>query len=158
MAIKTRRVVTGHDANGKAVVLFDGPCGNIISHRPGQERSLIWMNDTLPANNEGDEDMGERDVGVGTRGGAIFGIVRTEPGTRPRMHRTETIDYGVIVKGSLVLELDDGVEVELKTGDVFVQRGTIHAWHNRGTEACEMVVTLVDAEPTEAGGNYFDDE
>jgi quercetin dioxygenase-like cupin family protein len=157
MSIETRRVVTGHDSKGRAIVLFDGPAGNVISTRPKQQRSLIWMNDTLPARNDGGEDMGERDVGVGVKGGAIFGIVRTEPGARPRMHRTETIDYGVIVKGSLVLELDDGVEVTLNTGDVFVQRGTIHAWHNRGTEACEMVVTLIDAAAAEAGGTYFDD-
>ncbi|MBM3408029.1 MAG: cupin domain-containing protein, partial [Betaproteobacteria bacterium] len=62
-------------------------------------------------------------------------------------------DYLVVMKGEIDMELDDGVEVHLKAGDVMVQRGTIHNWINRGTETCVIAVILIHAKPVEAGGN-----
>ena len=156
MALKIRRVVTGHDANGKAVILKDSDAPNVISQRPKQARALLWATDTLPALNDGDEDMGDLDVGLGFKGGSVFGIVKWEPGSTPRMHRTLTLDYGVILQGSVVLQLDDGVEVELKAGDTFVQRGTVHAWDNRGTVDCICAVAMVDAKPVKVGKRRLD--
>jgi quercetin dioxygenase-like cupin family protein len=155
MNIKRRRVVTGHDETGRAIVLFDGLAENITSGRPGQERALLWMTDTLPVRNEGDEDLGGRHgIGPGVKGGTVFGVVRIEPGCDAMVHRTETIDYGVILSGTIVLEMD-GTEVTLNAGDTYVLRGTIHSWDNRGTEACELAVAMTDAYPVEVGGRVL---
>ncbi len=72
----------------------------------------------------------------------------------PRNHRTDSIDYIVVIAGEIDMELDDAV-VHLKAGDVVVQRGTIHNWLNRGTEPCVLAVVLVDAKPVEAGGKVL---
>jgi quercetin dioxygenase-like cupin family protein len=68
------------------------------------------------------------------------------------MHRTETLDYAILLSGECDLELDDGVMVHMKPGDVAVQRGTMHAWVNNGKEPCVLAFVLIDAEPAEAGG------
>ena len=82
----------------------------------------------------------------------MFRIVRYEPGVTPRNHRTDSIDYAVVISGGIDMELDDGVVVSLKAGDVLVQRGTIHNWVNRGTEACIIAFVLISAKPVTASG------
>jgi quercetin dioxygenase-like cupin family protein len=98
------------------------------------------------------EDMGARPLGTyppvnGTR----FMIAEYPPGNVPRMHRTETLDYIVVLQGAIEMELDKGEIVTLRQGDVMVQRGTNHAWVNRGPEICRMAFVLVDAEPLNIG-------
>ena len=73
----------------------------------------------------------------------------------PFMHRTETIDYAVVLSGEVDMQLDDGTEVHLRAGDVLVQRGTIHNWINRGTAPCVMAFTLIEAKPVEVGGKML---
>jgi hypothetical protein len=146
-----RRVVTGHDEKGRAVVLFDSKAGNVASQRPKQERCLLWTTDTLPASNEGSEDRGALNVGIGMPNSTVFGIVKLDPGVAERAHRTATIDYGIILSGHLGLKLDVG-EVMLHPGDIFVQRGTMHTWFNNGTEPAVICVAMVAAEPVMAGG------
>ena len=70
----------------------------------------------------------------------------------PRNHRTDSIDYAVVISGEIDMELDDGVIVKLKAGDVLVQRGTIHNWVNRGTEDCVIAFVLISAKPVTAAG------
>ena len=72
------------------------------------------------------------------------------------MHRTDTIDYIVVMSGEIDMELESGEEVHLKAGDVMVQRGTVHNWINRGTETCIMAVVLVGAQPVTAGGQVLE--
>jgi quercetin dioxygenase-like cupin family protein len=72
------------------------------------------------------------------------------------MHRTRTLDYGVVISGSLVLELDDGIEVTLNAGDVLVQRGTIHNWINRSDAPCTVAFILIDALPIVIDGVRLD--
>jgi quercetin dioxygenase-like cupin family protein len=72
----------------------------------------------------------------------------------PRNHRTDSIDYIVVMSGEIDMELDDST-VHLKAGDVMVQRGTIHNWVNRGTQPCVLAVVLVDAKSVEAGGKVL---
>jgi quercetin dioxygenase-like cupin family protein len=81
----------------------------------------------------------------------VFRVIEYSPGVAPRRHRTDSIDYAVVLKGEIDMELD-GTEVHLKAGDVLVQRGTIHNWVNRGTEPCVIAFVLVDAKPATAGG------
>ena len=77
--------------------------------------------------------------------GTRFAVIDFPPGNHPHMHRTETIDYGIVLEGEMVLILDDS-EVELRAGDVVVQRGTDHAWANRGDTVAKVVFVLIDGE------------
>ncbi len=127
----------------------------MISARKGAQSCVVWTTDTSPAINTGDEDGSTREVGTTHAGGTVFRIVRYEPGVAPRVHRTDSIDYAVVISGTIDMELD-GSSVTLKAGDVLVQRGTIHNWVNRGTEPCVIAFVLVDAKPVAAGGKVLD--
>jgi quercetin dioxygenase-like cupin family protein len=151
MALQVRRVVTGHDANGKAKVLVDEISKNVISARPGAQSCVFWTTEGFPVSNEGDADASTRKVGTTLPGGCVFRVVEFGPGVSPRNHRTDSIDFAVVMKGEIDMELDDSV-VHLKAGDVLVQRGTIHNWVNRGSEPCQIAFVLVDAKPVVAGG------
>jgi quercetin dioxygenase-like cupin family protein len=155
MGLQIRRVVTGHDVAGRAVVKIDETCSNLISTRSGQESCVVWTTDTSPAVNSGDYDASRREVGTTLAGGTVFRVVRYAPGVAPRVHRTDSIDYGVVLAGEIDMELD-GTTVKLKAGDVLVQRGTIHNWVNRGTEPCVIAFVLVDAKPVKAAGKVLD--
>lgn len=156
MTFEVRRVVTGHDADGKAVVTYDGISTNVRSGRPGQAGCVMWTSDSFPADNSAGDDEALRPVGTGLEGGAVFRLVQYGPGVAPRNHRTSTIDYAVVVSGEIDMELDEAV-VHLVAGDVLVQRGTIHNWVNRGTEPCVIAFTLIDAKPVEVGGKGLPD-
>ena len=153
MSLPIRRVVTGHDEQGNAVVKID----EVVSHwrdgRPGARVCNVWTTDTAPANNSGDTDGGKRE-GKFTmiNNGSVFRILEFKPGLEARMHRTDSIDYIVVMSGEIDMELDNGVEVHIKAGDVMVQRGTVHNWINRGTESCVLAVILIHADPVVAGG------
>jgi quercetin dioxygenase-like cupin family protein len=153
---KIRRVVTGHDANGKAIVNIDEVCSHFKPGRGNAYICNIWTTDTVPANNSGDADGGMRE-GKFTmiENGSVFRILDFRPGVERRMHRTDSVDYLVVMSGEIWMEMDDGVEVHLKAGDVMVQRGTIHNWVNRGTETCIIAVILIHAKPVEAGGKVL---
>ena len=150
MALNVRRVITGHDANGKAVVKIDEVAKNVTSGRSGATAVNIWTTEGFPANNDGDADEGQRKVATTLKNGTIFRIIEFAPGLAARNHRTDSIDYIVIISGEIEMELDDTL-VRLKAGDVMVQRGTIHNWINRGTAPCVLAVILVDAKSVEAG-------
>jgi quercetin dioxygenase-like cupin family protein len=154
MAVQVRRVVTGHDANGRAVVKIDEVSKNVISSRPGQSACVVWTTESFPVSNTGETDEGLRQVGTTLKNGTVFRIVEFGPGVAPRNHRTDSIDYAVVLSGEIDMELDDSV-VHLKTGDVLVQRGTIHNWVNRGTQPCVIAFVLIDAKPVEAGGKVL---
>ena len=151
MSKQIRRVVTGHDANGHAVVTFDEIISNFRSNRPGGSSATIWTTDTAPAINDGDEDAAKREVKTVLPGGTIFRIVRYEPGVTPRNHRTDSVDYAVVLSGSIDMQLDHST-VRLNAGDVLVQRGTVHNWVNKGTEDCFIAFVLVDAKPVTING------
>ena len=146
-----RRVVTGHDANGAAVVSIDEVSTNVISKRAGQAGCVIWTSETVPADITGDGDPALRDVNTSLAAGSVFRIVRYDPDVSPRRHRTASLDYAVVLSGEIDMELD-GMTVHLKAGDTLVQRGTIHNWINRGTEPCLIAFVLLGAKPLEALG------
>lgn len=95
-----------------------------------------------------------RAVGSTDSGGTVFRVVQYEPGVTPRNHRTDSIDYAVVMSGEIDLELD-GITVHLKQCDVLVQRGTVHNWINRGPEPCVIAFALIAAEPVRRGGNVL---
>ena len=191
MALQVRRVITGHDATGRAIVKIDEVAKNVSSGRPGATACNIWTTEGFPAKNDGAADEGLRKVattltngthqigwlvtdncgradGIGSRffsvqnaavtavrtNGTIFRVIEFAPGLAARNHRTDSIDYIVVISGEIDMELDGSV-VHLKAGDVMVQRGTIHNWVNRGTAPCVLAVVLIDAKPVEAGGKVL---
>ena len=151
MTLQIRRVVTGHSAEGRAKVEIDENVKNVISNRPGASSSVIWATNGFPVNNDGFSDPTSGSFKTTVEGGTVFRVVRYEPGVTPRNHRTDSIDYAVVISGAIEMELDDGVVVKLKAGDVLVQCGTIHNWVNRGTEDCIIAFVLISARPVEAG-------
>ena len=173
-----RRVVTGHDGVGRAIVVTDGPPPHVT--RPPQQPGLafheIWNTraspapvaateleptdlhrDTAPPANgtvirivdippegqDGPKFDKETARALFEKVGLAENAEHTIPGRHPLMHRTESIDYGIVLDGEIVLLLDDE-EVPLKTGDVVVQRGTIHAWANRSDQITRMLFVLTD--------------
>jgi quercetin dioxygenase-like cupin family protein len=154
MSLEIRRVVTGHDENGRTVVLIDEVCRNVISRRPNHQSCVVWSTGSFPADNSGNADGGAREVATTDPNGTVFRIIEYRPGVAPRNHRTDSIDYAVVLSGEIDMELDGG-EVHLRQGDVLVQRGTIHNWINRGTQPCIMAFVLVAARPVEAGGKIL---
>ncbi len=154
MAVQVRRVVTGHDANGRAVVKIDEVSNNITSNRPGATACVVWTTESFPVNNLGDTDAGLRAVGTTLKNGTIFRVIEFAPGVAPRNHRTDSIDYAVVVSGEIDMEMENSV-VHLNAGDVLVQRGTIHNWVNRGTKPCVMAFILIDAQPVEVDGTVL---
>jgi quercetin dioxygenase-like cupin family protein len=151
MSINVRRVVTGHDDQGRAKVLIDETVKNVASQRPGALYSVIWSSEGFPVNNDGDADPSGKKIGTTILDGTVFRIVSFGPGVAPRNHRTDSIDYAVVMSGEIDMELDVG-KVHLKAGDVLVQRGTIHNWVNTGSEPCVIAFTLVSAKSVTAGG------
>ena len=151
MSLNIRRVVTGHDKNGKATVKVDEMVKNVASARPGAHSAVIWTSEGFPVNNDGDADESARKVGTTYDNGTVFRVVSFGPGVSPRNHRTDSIDYAIILKGEIEMELDDKC-VRLRAGDVLVQRGTIHNWVNRSNETCIIAFVLIDALPATVGG------
>jgi mannose-6-phosphate isomerase-like protein (cupin superfamily) len=175
MAKGVRRVVTGHDKDGTAVVLYDNTTPSSGGEpEMGVESFLVWLTKTTPADLTGSEDAAAHDPGIPPPpNGSTLRIVdfypETEahrklpvghlanmlgeghmPGGKPvrhhAMHRTKSIDYIIILSGEIDMMLDDS-EVHLKAGDIVVQRGTNHAWINRGKEPCRIAAILIDAKP-----------
>ena len=173
-----RRVVTGHDAGGRAVVLEDGAPPVVIRSplQPGLAFHEVWNTHEMPMPITAgfDEPTPKHSGTAPPKGGTVIRIVDLPPegpngpefdreqartlfsavglaenadrhkaGRHPLMHRTESIDYGIVLSGEIVLLLDD-TEVQLKQGDVVVQRGTNHAWTNRTDRICRMAFILTD--------------
>lgn len=152
MSLQIRRVVTGHSADGRAKVEIDEIAKNVISNRPGASSCVVWSTKGFPVDNDGFQDPTSGSFKTTVEGGSVFRIVRYAPGVAPRNHRTDSIDYAVVISGEIEMHLDDNVVVKLKAGDVLVQRGTIHNWVNRGSEACVIAFVLISAKPVTAAG------
>jgi quercetin dioxygenase-like cupin family protein len=154
MTLRIRRVVTGHDKNGRAMVAIDEPVKNVAQTRPGAEAAVIWTSEGFPVDNDGSADTSTRKLGTTLESGIVFRVVSFGPGVAPRNHRTDSIDYATVISGEIDMELD-GSTVHLKAGDVLVQRGTIHNWVNTGTTPCVIAFVLVAAKPVTAGGKVL---
>jgi len=143
-----RRIVTGHDAKGKAIVWLDGPAGN---HKFPDEKvssTLMWSTDASPADFSIDDDAGARMLGTAPpAGGTRFAVLEIQPGnTLHGLHRTDTVDYVICISGQIDMELGDS-KVTMKAGDIMVQRGTFHGWVNRSNEPARIAVVLIDGKP-----------
>lgn len=176
MVEKIRRVVTGHDENGKAVFISDGDATAVkeMESMPGLAITDLWRAAAVPTSNAGNDDSAYTDVVLlPPTGGVVFRVVEFPPDSQwrgqadgkeafasigaedaqdhdsddPMRHRTDTVDFLMVLKGEIIAVLDDGARVTLSQGDTFIQRGTIHSWEVPGDEPCLLGAVLVDAEP-----------
>src|SRR3954452_8015851 len=145
MSAAPRRIVTGHDASGKSVVLSDGPDPKMLDIGTAAFHE-VWITDATPAPIAATQDEPtDRPVRVPPpAGGVMVRFTEMAPGAESPMHRTETVDVGVVIEGETWLLLDDGSETLVGRGDAVVQRGTNHAWANRSDEPVRMVFVQVD--------------
>ena len=170
-----RRVVTGHDASGKAVFASDEMVAPVtLQMLPGSEFHRLWGADTAPTFPDDGSPPAQPAYFPGV-GGFRFGLFTLPPADtaipadldigaalaemeerlpgmaahmepdNPGMHTTDTVDYEIVLSGEVVLELDDGAEKVLRPGDTVVQNGTRHRWHNRGPVPAVLGVVLVGA-------------
>jgi quercetin dioxygenase-like cupin family protein len=154
MALRVRRVITGHDDEGQAIVKIDEVAKHLFTGRPGATACNIWTTEGFPVDNDGAADAGQRPAGTTLPNGTIFRMIEFAPGVAARNHRTDSIDYITVISGEIDMELDDST-VHLQAGDVMVQRGTIHNWVNRGSAPCVLTVVLIDARSVTAGGKVL---
>ena len=179
MIWKIRRVLTGHDAEGKSVIIADGHAPNVkeMASMPGLALTDLWETKGAPASNEGSADPAARPVHLEPpKNGTILRIVEFPPDSAwrggangreafksigaghaqdqssgdPMMHTTSTVDYIIVLKGEIHAIMDKG-ETLLRAGDILVQRGTNHSWSVRGNEPCIVAAVLVNAKPLGSG-------
>jgi naringenin degradation protein FdeH len=176
MARAMRRVVTGHDASGRSVILSDTASPHVLElpGMPGLALVNLWVTDEAPADNRGSADAAARPVVLEPPArGTIFRVVDFPPDAaiagrvdreqafsamgahgamardasrHPGMHRTASVDYAIVLDGEIWALMDEG-ETLLRAGDCLVQRGTNHAWSNRTDRPCRVAFILVSARP-----------
>ena len=175
MIWRVRRVITGHDAQGRSIFVSDGDAPNVkeMPSFPGLALTDLWETKGAPASNEGSADAAARPVHLEPpKNGTIVRIVEFPPdSTRPQnsdgaagfkaigaghaqdkhssdpmMHRTGTVDYIIVLKGEIYAIMDEGEKL-LRAGDVLIQRGTNHSWSVRSNEPCIVAAILVNAKP-----------
>jgi quercetin dioxygenase-like cupin family protein len=148
-----RRVVTGHDAAGRAVVTDDALLSPTSIPSGDAAFTLVWATASSPVDNDDATDGRDHAAGLTLPGGTVLRIVDLLPGRRSAMHRTNSLDYGIVMSGTIELELDDGATTRVEAGSVVVQRGTIHAWRNPSADTIVRVAfVLIDAKPATVDG------
>ncbi|GAA0907183.1 MULTISPECIES: cupin domain-containing protein [Streptomyces violaceusniger group] len=144
-----RRIVTGHDGEGRSTVVEDRVCPHVETTADATVTNL-WLHEGRPGNAADYRDP----VGPGVplpppARGSVLRVVEfppREPGRSAFVHRTDSLDYAYVIDGEVYSVLDDG-ETLLRAGDALVQRGTSHAWDNRSGRPCTVLFALLDAEP-----------
>jgi hypothetical protein len=179
MIWRVRRVLTGHDAEGRSTFIADAPAPNVKEMLPGLALTDLWETGAAPASNAGDKDAAARPVHLEPpKNGTLLRIVEFPPDTAwrgatdgkdgfkaigaghaqdrrssdPMMHKTATVDYIIVLKGEIVAIMETGEKL-LRAGDVMVQRGTNHSWSVRGNEPCIVAAVLVSARPVPTAGS-----
>jgi len=170
-----RRIVTGHNAQGKSIFVSDAPSPHVLTLPGAGDFALtnLWVTDGAPASNDGNADAAARTIVLEPpANGTIFRVVEFPPekggGTfdrdaafaamgadhakdrdasrHPGMHKTSSVDYAIVLSGEIYALMDEG-ETLMKAGDCLVQRGTNHAWANRSSTPCLVAFILVNAKP-----------
>jgi len=140
-----QRVVTGHDRDGRA--RFRSEDCEPTRMVPSGDASFLtlWTTATVPADNNDETEGRERPTGTTLNGGSVIRIVDMLPGKQSPMHRTNSIDYGIVLNGEIELELEDGHKKTIREGGVIVQRGTNHLWRNTTGKPCRIAFILIEA-------------
>ena len=140
-----QRVVTGHDAHGRAVFKSEDETPTQLIASGDAAFLLVWTTATVPADNNDETDGRERDAGLTLNRGSVIRIVDMLPGQQSPMHRTNSIDYGIVLKGEIELELDDGAKRTVRQGGIIIQRGTNHLWRNVADQPTRIAFILIEA-------------
>jgi naringenin degradation protein FdeH len=153
MSVAPHRIVTGHDATGRSVVLSDAPTPKTLDIGSAAFHE-IWITDATPVRIAASEpEPTDRPVRTPPpAGGVMVRFTEMAEGAQSPLHRTETVDVGVVLEGETWLLLDDGSETLVGAGDVVVQRGTNHAWANRSDRPVRMLFVLIDGTITDELG------
>lgn len=150
--MEIRRVVTGHTADGKAVIIKDDMVRGLPVEGGDAQFAVVWKTVQAPVDNDDPTDRSSEPTGLVEPNGSILRMVDLAPHTRSPMHRTDSLDYGIVLTGEVDIELDGGKRTRIHQGDVIVQRGTIHAWVNPGPKPCRIAFILLDAKPATVNG------
>lgn len=140
-----QRVVTGHDADGRAVFKSEDVTPTKMIPSGDASFLLLWTTETVPADNNDETDGRLRDAGLTLSRGSVIRIVDMLSGKQSPMHRTNSIDYGIVMSGEIELELDDGRVTTVREGGIIVQRGTNHLWRNVTDKPCRIAFILIEA-------------
>jgi quercetin dioxygenase-like cupin family protein len=158
MSDKVRRVVTGHASDGTAIFTDDEWFETKVIPSGDAAMSTIWTTLHVPADLNDETDGAKRDAGTTLKGGSVIRIVDMLPNASSPMHRSSSIDYGIVISGRIELELDNHVVKTLGAGSIIVQRGTIHKWRNPSSaEICRIVFVLTEAKPYVFNGKPLED-
>jgi quercetin dioxygenase-like cupin family protein len=137
--------VTGHDADGRAIFRSEDVTPTKMIPSGDAAFLLIWTTETVPADNNDETDGRLREAGLTLNQGSVIRIVDMLPGKESPMHRTSSIDYGIVLEGEIELELDDGAKRTIRQGGIIVQRGTNHLWRNNTDKVCRIAFVLIEA-------------
>lgn len=140
-----QRVVTGHDEYGRA--MFKGEDFSPTRMIPSGDASFltIWATETVPADNNDERDGRDLPTGLTLERGSVIRITDMLPGKESPMHRTNSIDYGIVLENEIELELEDGRKKTIRQGGIVVQRGTNHLWRNTTDKVTRIAFILIEA-------------
>ncbi len=152
-----RRIVTGHDTSGKAVIRSDDTLTPTLIDSGDAAFQLVWTTPNVPADLNSDTD-GPAPAGKTLHGGSVIRIVDMVPGKPSPMHRSWSIDYGIVIAGRLELTLEGGETTIAEAGDIVVQRGTNHLWRNpSSSEMCRVAFVLIESLPLKVGDRLLEE-
>lgn len=159
METAIRRVVTGHTNEGKAIFTSDEEFETVVIPTGDAAMATIWTTATVPADCNDETDGRLRDAGTTLKSGSVIRVVDMMPGASSPMHRTNSIDYGIVISGQIELELEHEECKIVEAGGIIVQRGTIHRWRNPSlSKICRIVFVLTEAKAFEIDGKPLPEE
>ena len=149
--------LTGHNNQGQAIVHDSYECPEKIFSQHAFTNHHLYCTKGIPVDLNDNADIkqykewaAEEKVGITIKNGTVCRYVNLAPDHQPLAHRTQSIDFGIVMDGSVIMELDDGSSTLLQKGDLVVQRGTWHAWRNPSkTEWARMAFVLTESHPVE---------
>ena len=147
-----QRVVTGHDGSGRAVFHSEDAESPTLIPSGDAAFLLVWTTPAVPADNNDELDGRLRDAGLTIHHGSVIRVVDILPGCVSPMHRTNSIDYGIVLTNEIELELDSGEKRSIRAGGIIVQRGTNHLWRNVTDKPTRIVFVLIEAAPYRQAG------
>lgn len=155
-----KRVITGHNAEGKGVIhhVDEGVWAKIDNDIV--RYNAMWTTNTFPIDINNDDNLVKEKtvLSLSLPNGTVLRMVDRSPGSSSAMHRTQSLDYGVVIEGEMEMLMDSGEKITLQRGDVCIQRGTMHQWRNNTKTWNRMLFVLIDALPLEVAGNVFKGE
>lgn len=152
MSAPIRCIVTGHNAQGRAVVTDDTNLDLRMNPSKVSSAAVVWTTSGSPVDLDIAEHGRDRAAGLTLPGGSVLRIIEMMPGGCSPMHRTASLDYGIVLSGRVELILDDGAITTMQAGDIAIQRGTIHAWRNTTDTVARIAFVLLDARPATVEG------